>query len=663
MRRLTVCGGTSLYKEKNPEHSNRDKAFGKTPEVLLLSMPWTTTREPSLGLAILKSKLGESGISCRVRHLNLLLLRYLDIEIYNLIADIFAFNDFIFTSVLQDGEITSRQIKVLEEMIRKNASRDIDRARVFIDPSNCVEYALHLRNELIPSYLTDCLRVIDDSATMIGFTSLFDQTIPSLAIAKLIKQKHPDKLIVFGGYAMEKPVGPLILQCFPFVDVVAFGECENKIVRLAHAFTERELLGSIPGIAYRDHLGKIRETPPSSQKVNLDESPIPDYHDWFSDLADICDSQHAEVASRVLPIESSRGCWWGEVSHCIFCGIDNETMRYRFKSPGKVKNMLSTLRSKYGCNSFRFSDYILPKEYYKSLLPELAASEDKYLLHWEIKSNVREQEVQLMNRAGVHLVQPGIESFSSSVLNKMGKGVTAIQNVLTIKLLMENGIGVIYNILYGFPYDEFEEYAEMIKLIPRLYHLIPTENCMPVVTVRNSPLHQIPERFGFQRPLVAKDRYEMIFSRGYREEIGFNLEDYCYTFETPYDFDPALVPLYKILRYQVSHWLARYLENKARLSYKLTGNGIEFLDSRYQDNARHLFFSDKHALIYEGISRQIQTVRQLLSTFGEKTGETALQEALVEFESERLIYKEGERVLGLALSEAYYERQAKSLSD
>ena len=113
------------------------------------------------------------------------------------------------------------------------------------------------------------------------FACMYDQTFASLALAKLIKEKHPEKLIVFGGYALEKPVGPQIFSSFPFVDVVVFGESEEKIAPLAQGSIERDDLRYIPNILFRDSEGHIHQTPPGSRPINLDESPIPEYDDYF----------------------------------------------------------------------------------------------------------------------------------------------------------------------------------------------------------------------------------------------------------------------------------------------------------------------------------------------------------------------------------------------
>lgn len=508
------------------------------PRVLLLSMPWTMFLEPSLGLGILKAALEDAGIPNRVAHLNLLLLQYLRPESYEALSANYGLNDFRFTNVLQGVAVTPDQREALRAMLAETYGQVDLRARGEVDLARYVDFAFTCRDEIVPKFLADCLKVVDASdATLVGFTCMFDQTIASLALAKLIKAKHPDKLIVLGGYAVELPVGPMLLRAFPFVDAVCHGEGEEKIAALARASVDRARLADVRGLSFRTPAGDIRRTAPAAP-IDLDMSPIPDYRDWFDDVARLAADHAVAIKTCDLPLESSRGCWWGQVSHCTFCGIDDETMRYRFKSPARTRQTLATLRDRHGISSFRFSDYILPRAYYATLLPELAKEEPPYVLHWEMKANVRSEDVRIMRRAGIDRVQPGIESFSTPVLRKMAKGVTGIQNVLTLWLLMEQEVTIFYNILYAFPGDDLEDYRDLCRRIPLLYHLTPPTTYVPVLTTRYAPMHTDPSRFGITPPLRADGRYHMIFSDDFRAETGFSLDQYCYVFERRYPIPP-----------------------------------------------------------------------------------------------------------------------------
>jgi ribosomal peptide maturation radical SAM protein 1 len=640
-------------------HSENYKPY---PKVALISMPWAPLQEPSLGLAILKSELSKYNIQCKILHLSLLLLKYLKSRSYRAIADLWAFDDFLFTRTFEPV-VTSIQLDALKDMLHREHLRVDFRERANIDPKDYIEFALKVRNEIVPKYLEDCLLEIEQTkATMIGFTCMYDQTISSLSLAQIIKSKHPETLIVFGGYAIEKPVGSQLMRCFPFIDVIAFGEGENKIRALAEASLDPSILESIPGIMYRGLDGSIKENPPELKKMNLDESPVPDFDDWFSDIENLHAKHKVSVRTNLLPVESSRGCWWGEKSHCTFCGIDDETMRYRQKSPESVKNMLIQLRAKYGDITFRFSDYILPRKYYQTLLPQLAQENNKFNLHWEMKSNVTHSDVKIMQAAGVRYIQPGIESFSSTVLKKMGKGVSGIQNILTIKLLTEHGIEPFYNVLYGFPNDQEYEYRELCNVVPMLYHLPPPQSYVPVLITRYAPLQQDPARFGLVTPLRADHRYNIIFSEEFLENTQFKLEDYCYIFE-PYDVPKSLKDRYDFLVYQILHWHSLYESRFPQLSYTESSEHLSFFDSRFSDHEQRYEFPSEYVLVHRAICYEIMGREQVASRLANYLDEKTVMRCLDNLYSKRLIYQEANRFVSLALPEAWYANRKSMMPE
>jgi radical SAM superfamily enzyme YgiQ (UPF0313 family) len=161
-----------------------------------------------------------------------------------------------------------------------------------------------------------------------------------------------------------------------------------------------------------------------------------------------------DVVPPTLPIENSRGCWWGAKHHCVFCGIRGEDMAFRAKSAERVLKTMAELRQRYGIDGFRFADYILPSRYFDTLLPDLVRLGRPYRLSSEMKANLSGERFTLLKEAGFHEVQLGIESFSSDVLRKMRKGVSAAQNVYDLVLGRRLGMRVLYNLLYGFPDDK-----------------------------------------------------------------------------------------------------------------------------------------------------------------------------------------------------------------
>lgn len=308
-------------------------------------------------------------------------------------------------------------------------------------------------------------------------------------------------------------------------------------------------------------------------------SKTPDFDDYFNDLRELEQRHRVKIAVDTLPLETSRGCWWGAVSHCVFCGINDEDLKFRARPAANTLGSLDQLRRRYRISSFRFSDYILPYEYYRTLLPMLGRRRRKFRLACEMKANSSAERFRLLADAGFREVQPGIESFSSDVLRKMDKGVTAVHNVQTLLLGKRNGITVHYNFLFGLPNDEVGEYERMEHDLPSLFHLDPPLSRTDVQITRYAPLQADPGRFGI--PVARYEpSYEVIFSVAYRRRVGFELNDYCYYFERPFENSPRLQASYRRLIDIIDWWKRIHVERSVELTHREHGDGMMIIDTR-----------------------------------------------------------------------------------
>lgn len=613
-----------------------------TPNVALVSMPWAPISEPSLALGILKAELTRSGIPTRIFHSSLGLLRHVTGPAYQQISACWALNEFAFSGVF-DPTLSDSQMTCLME--RCFAHTDTDDAAPFATANELGEAIIELRHRLVPQYLAECAEeILSFQPTMVGFTCMFDQTLASAALSWLIKQARPETLVVFGGYALEGPPGETVFRAFPHIDAIAIGDGEPLIVPLARASVEPELLSTVPQLRAR------RRTAPSGPQFRLQDSPDPDYSDWFHELSALQAEEQMTVRTTVLPIESSRGCWWGQKQHCVFCGIDDGTLSYRSKSADHVLDMLARMRRRYGPEMpFRFSDYILPHNFMTELLPRLADIEPRYVLHSEIKANQNEERIKAFAAAGFGELQPGIESFDSQVLKLMKKGVTGIQNVHLLKLGYEHGIQINYNILYGMPGDQPEWYLAMIEQLPRLYHLTPPVTRTETVVTRFAPLHTTPAQFGFDGPVRHHRCYDVLFSQPFLEQSGFGLDDYAYYFDRYFNYDPRNLPLYTTLVHEVDHWKKQHLVRDVVLTWTREGGRLRMRDTRFGGDDRYELGAGE-SIVYDACDRAPQTRESLLRHTS--LSATAIESALDELDARRLIWRGDDRVLGLATPEA-----------
>jgi ribosomal peptide maturation radical SAM protein 1 len=617
----------------------------RSPSVLLINLPWPDLTEPNLGLGILRAVLDEEGIQCHVLHLNLFLLEHLRAYSIFALANTFALNDFLFSGIL-DPTVSRKQQQWLRLKTENLLALKLIDYRQYGGLDGVVQQLLRFRQEVIPAWLIRWAdRITSSDTTLIGLTCNFDQTVPSLALAHLVKQRSPDILTVLGGYAVRPPTGDAVLRAFSFIDVVCNGEGEPAITGLARASVGEISLHDVPNILYRESHKTINATA-VAPLVAMNNIPIPNYDDFFADLKMLADVHKVEVKVNHLPVEVSRGCWWGQKKHCIFCGVHDKDLVYRSPDAERLLEVMDSLAGRYAIHSFRLSGYILPYQYFKTLLPELARRNRPYNISSEMKANVNKEQFALLDAAGFNDVQPGIESFSSDVLCKLNKGNSAIQNVYTLLLGKRYRIAVRYNFLYGLPNDEPEEVATMVRALPRLFHLDPPVTRIPIQITRYAPLQVTPERFSIPHA-VYEPSYDLIFSSGFLDETGFDLNDFCYYFDRPFENSPRLSRLYAEIDEIVDTWKGEQARRKVSLWYKERNEGIEIFDSR-SDPPIQTCLTPTGASIYRltGAPISIETLRVRCH---ELMDDAEFDHSLEQLDQLGLIFQDCGKVIGLAL--------------
>ncbi len=455
-------------------------------------MPFGALERPSLALGLLTAHCRRADVACGTEYLNMLYAERVGVEEYLWLTSTVPYTafagDWLFAEALHgprpeaDAEYVDEVLVKTWRQTESDVSR-LRRARAQVEP-----------------FLDDCLSAVAwEEQTLVGFTSIFQQNIASLALAARIKEEHPHLTIAFGGANWEEAMGVALLKQYPFVDLAFSGEADQSFPAVLAA---RAAGLPVDGIAGVTAAGSRRKRLPAAAVgvARLDDVPYPDFDAFF-------DQRSVGVASGVTPtllVETARGCWWGERSHCTFCGLNGATMTFRSKSPDRVVEEFTHLRDRYGVRSFSVVDDILDMQYFKSVVPMLAEAELGLELFWEIKANLTARHVRELRDAGVIWVQPGVESLNDHVLDLMRKGTTAFKNIELLKWCKEYGVKPLWNFLYGFPGETADDYAESIELIHSIWHLDAPTGYGPVRLDRFSPYHQDPEGFGMTnvRPMA-----------------------------------------------------------------------------------------------------------------------------------------------------------------
>jgi ribosomal peptide maturation radical SAM protein 1 len=563
-------------------------------DVLLVSMPFGTVFCPSLGLSLLSASLAKEPISVAVRYFTIRFAEIVGQVTYEHIAVKGPYvqqelaGEWIFSHALieQTKDDVERYIdEVLVKRQGQMAGRPVRQRDI--------RTILRVRRRVL-AFLDECLdEIVRINPRIVGFTSVFQQHVASLALARRLKDVLPETFVVFGGANCEGPMGAETLRQFPFVDAVVSGEGDLVVPDLVRRVLNGESVSGLPGVRSRDRLAQEFlfgnfSNAPSVQR--MDDLPYPDYAEYMAQF------NASRLGREWLPFvlaETSRGCWWGQRKHCTFCGLNGSTMTYRSKSPARALDELVWLSSRYPGSEIQVVDNILDLGYFKTLLPELAARGLHFDLFYETKSNLKKDQVRLLRAAGVSSIQPGIESFSDAVLKLTEKGVSAIQNVQLLKWCKEIGVEVLWNFLWGFPGEPPAEYHRMAGLVPALSHLAPPSVISRLRLDRFSPNFNESERLGFHdvKPLRS---YHYVY--GLPESALANLAYFFhYRYREPQTPEVYVAPLIRALR----RW--QRLHAQADLLAVDTGECLLLWDLRPDVKAA----ANRPLTVLEGLDRQL----------------------------------------------------------
>lgn len=568
-------------------------------KVLLINMPFRSIRHPAIGISLLKAKLFEEGISCDIRYLNIDFAKmigldaYEEIYLFHLLGERFFAQEY-FPKQLPDEEEYKSFLKQNNQV-----------------PSDYIDGLLGVK-KFIRSFMDLSMGSISwEQYDIIGFSTMFEQNLASAALAHRIKLLYPTKIIVFGGANCEGEMGTELHRCFPFIDYVCSGEADFSFTELVKRIRDKKAIEGVPGIVYREDDKSIL-TPGVMTVENLDAQPYPNYDDYFDQLEK---SSFSPSICDELLMETSRGCWWGERSQCKFCGLNGGAINFRSKSKDRVVKELVYLTEKYAkkysVKKISMVDNILDMKYFKELLPELKQRGLPVPLFYETKSNLKQEQVQMLRDAGVTFIQPGIESLNTHVLRLMGKGVSALQNIQLLKYCKQFNVDPTWSILTKFPGEEIEDYKQMIKLIYKITHLPPPFYYFIFSLQRFSPYFVSPEKYGIIN-VHPEDDYRFIYPFE-----NSSISRLAYNFEFDYRDDIKPPNCDEELAEAVVYWQECYANNETLYSIETSPSALFIEDKRSNAMVSQTILESAQKDIYEYCDK-IQNFSSIFSHIREK---------------------------------------------
>lgn len=630
--------------------------------IKLVNMPFSALYAPSLGLTQLKAVLDEtfgSAVVTTIHYLNHDFGDFIGAPLYQAIAAggehlYSGLGDWFFRSVAYP-EATDNSDAYFRRFYRQQSAGNAALKRDI----------LHKR--------ADANRFLDDlieqhrlaDADIVGFTSMFAQSVASFALARKLKALSPGLTIVMGGANCEAPMGRSIVEHVPWLDFVFGGPALKSFPefvrrRLNHDVTS----GPLNGVFHRSHapddssIDREGTTPLASRGDELDINELILLN--YDDFLDQVERRWPDRAVKPkLFFETSRGCWWGQKAHCTFCGLNGATMNYRAMAPDQALAQFNHLFSYAGrSNGLECVDNILPKEYLRQVFPRLNTPPGMALFY-EVKADLSEEDVAVLARARVLAIQPGIESLATSTLHLMRKGTSAFTNLRLLSYCALYGIAPAWNLLVGFPNEVASVFDKYCADIPKITHLSPPSGVFPVRFDRFSPYFDQANTYGLDlRPL---DMYAFAYPLSTEAIAGMAYYFADHNFGARYQQD--MTARIGDVRAAVAAWKMRYSGRDGGVPAELfvTDHGDSTIvhDSRSGQMREVALSSDASEVLR--LLRAPTRVGEI-ETALPHLGGPRLSAALDSLRELQFLFEEGDRLVSIVLPRPS-DRLAKATSD
>lgn len=474
-------------------------------KIALINMPFADLAMPSIALTQLRAVVEQrfkDQVSIDIYYLNHDFAMYLGLELYDRITH---------SADSQNaglGDWFFRQTAFPE--LANNAGVYLSRYFPFhTEEMNKLKSGLLEKRRGLDQFLDSLIAAYRfDQVQLVGFTSMFQQSAAAFSMARRLKECESKPIVVMGGANCESPMGQVIVKEVTPVDYVFSGPGLKSFPDFVQHCLNGEpgRASAIKGVFTKRNYIFQSGADAIGEELSIDVPVELDYRQFLYNLTQ--NFPEGEV-DPILLFETSRGCWWGERAHCTFCGLNGVSMAYRAMSPDRALKQFESL--------FEFApqvsrmdavDNILPKSYFKEVLPHIKTPENVSLFY-EVKADLSESDVQTLANARVRIIQPGIESLATSTLKLMKKGTSAFRNLALLKFCATYGIEPLWNLLIGFPGEGADVYRKYIDDLPLLTHLYPPSGVYPVRFDRYSPYFMKAKEYGLD--LHPLDYYSLIY--------------------------------------------------------------------------------------------------------------------------------------------------------
>lgn len=587
----------------------------------LISMPWSIFNRPSIQLGALKAWLDrDSAIEAHTFHPYLQTAKAIGTETYHHLARNSWAGEALYSPLLFP-EQREQAAKLFHQSCKGNKNlRGLD-----------FEQTVRLLDLSLDQWLAS----LDLTGFhLIGFSICFNQLLASLTAAARIKKRYSILPIVAGGSGCVGPMGASLLRNFPQLDYVISGEGEESLTQLCHSLRQNESQENLPPSIL------LRSRPltkhPGPVVADLNSLPTPDYTPYFQQMQETFPGQ---PFIPILPLEFSRGCWW---NRCTFCNLNLQWQGYRWKQNEKVAAEIREQSQRHGCLDFTFTDNALPPKEADLFFQTMAAEEIDYDFFAEIRVITDSDKLAAWRRGGLSSIQVGVEALSTTLLTRMEKGTTAIDNIAAMKAALTCSMQLDGNLIIEFPGSTIGEVAETLENLDFVLPFTPL-TAASFFLGHGSPICNDRKRFGISA-MIQHPKNRRLFPQEILAGMKMLIKGYRgdKTLQRRL-WKPVIL---KIARWQAFH-AKRDIHKIPALSYRDGGSFLLIrqeqlngpcLQHRLRGTSRAIYLYCQKIRNQQELARRFPTLQP-----------QALHSFLADLTSKRLLFQEQERLLALAI--------------
>ncbi len=355
------------------------------------------------------------------------------------------------------------------------------------DPDSNVIHAF------VDTHVLESMRAEHPDLVGLSVSSPF-QVIGALTIAHLLKAQRPDVPVVLGGGFFSRALSgtrqPSGLT--GLIDGIVLYEGEESLVQLCDVLTRRDAWPSVPNLV-RSCNGHL-VGPNLVHREDMRKLPTPDFRDLPLDLY--------LSPKPVLPLLTSRGCYWHQCSFCT--SYLSYGSRYSARPRERILEDLDTLASYYGSSDFFLADQAVPPTTLQWLADNIRRLDQRVHFYGQTRCDGQFDGTWLprLREAGCTKLYFGIESGSASMVRRMSKGIELNHAREVLRLCTDAGIAVHLFFLVGFPGETAHDRAqtlEFLKSIPEVTGFPGfSMNFAPFGLEPASAVGSDPERYGVE---------------------------------------------------------------------------------------------------------------------------------------------------------------------